>query len=92
MPSNKGRTRRHTHKKKAADTGFSPYMAHKVCAACGKQCYLTREEAKRSARINHPGKVMHVYECTEPSGNKWWHLSSIPADKLKRLRDRERRA
>lgn len=92
MPSSKGRDKRHTHKFKRRDTaGFSPYRAHKICAACGKQCYLSREEAKRSAKVNHPGQVMHVYECEEPSGKVWWHLSSIPADKLKKLRDREHR-
>jgi hypothetical protein len=64
-------------------------MAHKECLTCGKQCYLTREEAKHSARVNHPGQAMHVYECAEPSGKVWWHLSSIPADKLTELRERQ---
>jgi hypothetical protein len=67
-------------------------MARKVCDVCGKQCYLTRDEAKQSARVNHPGQAMHVYQCEESAGIKWWHLSSIPADKLKQLRDREYRA
>lgn len=64
-------------------------MSHKVCGTCGKQCYLTRDEAKRSARVNHPGQAMHVYTCEEPAGKTWWHLSSMPADKIKELRDRE---
>lgn len=90
MPSSKGRGRRHTHKTKRPDAnGFTPYMGRKICDTCGKQCYLTREEAKRSARVNHPGQAMHEYSCEEPSGNVWWHLSSIPADKLTQLRDRE---
>lgn len=93
MPSSKGRAQRHTHKNKRRDAdGFTPYMAHKICGACGKQCYRTREEAKRSARVNHPGQAMHVYDCEESPGIKWWHLSSIPADKLKTLRDREHHA
>ena len=93
MPSSKGREKRHAHKRKTRDAaGFSTYMAHKACGGCGKQCYLTREEAKRSARVNHPGIAMHAYPCEEPSGKTWWHLSSIPADKLKELRDYERRA
>ncbi len=91
MPSSKGRGRRHTHRNKGKDTdGFSPYMAYKVCSACGKQCYLTRDEAKRSAKVNHPGQAMHAYECEEPTGKVWWHLSSIPAYKLKELRDKQR--
>jgi hypothetical protein len=92
MPSSRGRSKGRAHKRKVRDTaGFSPYMAHKVCGTCGKQCYLTRDEAKRSGRVNHPGQAMHVYECEEPSGKKWWHISSIPAGKLSELRDRERR-
>ena len=91
MPSNRGRGRRHTHKKKAPDGDrFSPYMASKVCSRCGKQCYSSRDEAKRSAKVNHPGKVMHVYWCEEFPGIIYWHLSSIEAYKLKELRDRER--
>ena len=90
MPSSKGRGHRHTHVKKRPDNdGFTPYMARKVCTVCGKQCYLTREEAKYSARVNHPGQAMHIYKCGEPSGRVWWHLSSMPAYKLKELRDRE---
>jgi hypothetical protein len=90
VPSSKGRTRRHTHKTKRPDAdGFTPYMSHKVCAVCGKQCYLSREEAKKSGRVNHPGQAMHVYTCEEPSGKTWWHLSSMPASKLTQLRDRE---
>ena len=92
MPSSKGRKRRHTHKRKGPDTeGFSPYMAYKICGTCGKQCYLTREEAKHSARVNHPGYAMHAYQCTEPSGKVWWHLSSIAADKLAELREKRSR-
>jgi hypothetical protein len=90
LASNKsrGRGRRYAHVRKKPDSdGFVPYMAHTVCDACGKQCYLTREEARRSARVNHPGTAMHAYTCTEPSGKTWWHLSSIPAYKLKELRD-----
>lgn len=90
MASIRGRGRRHTHRyKKRASDGFTPYIAIKTCAACGKQCYRSRDEARQSAKINHPGQVMHAYECEEPSGQRWWHLSSIPAGKLKRLRDRE---
>jgi hypothetical protein len=92
VPSSKGRARRHSHKRKGPDTeGFSPYMAYKVCETCGKQCYLTRAEAKRSARVNHPGYAMHEYQCTEPSGKVWFHLSSIDADKLSELRERKNR-
>lgn len=92
MASSQGRNRRHAHKKKRSiPDGFTGYMARKVCAICGKQCYLTRDEAKHSARVNHPGTPMHVYTCEEENGTVWWHLSSIPADKLKTLRDREHR-
>jgi hypothetical protein len=83
MPSSKGRSRRHSHKQKTRDIdGFSRYMAHKVCDTCGKQCYLSRAEARHSARVNHPGQAMHVYKCQEASGRVWWHTSSIPADRL----------
>jgi len=92
MASKQGRSRRHTHReKKPLNDGFSQYTARKTCETCGKACYLTRDEAKRSARVSQPGKVMHAYQCTEPSGQTWWHMSSIPADKLKELRDRGRR-
>lgn len=88
MPSSKGRNKRHAHKNKRQDASHVPaYLARKVCDACGKKCYLTRDEAKRAAKVNHPGQVMHEYTCTEPSGLEWWHLSSIPAAKLRRLRD-----
>lgn len=91
MSSSKNRWKRHAHKhRRASESGFSGYMAQKICAECGKQCYRTRDEAKRSARVNHPGVSMHAYECLEPTGQSWWHLSSIPADKLKHLRDNER--
>jgi hypothetical protein len=90
VASKNGRGRRHTHRDKRPDSdGFTPYMSRKVCEACGKQCYLSREEAKRSARVNHPGQTMCEYPCTEPSGKVWWHLSSMPADKLRQLRERE---
>lgn len=88
MPSKKGRNRRHAHKEKRGEIrGFSPYMSRKACETCGKQCYMSREEAKQAARVNHPGQVMHAYDCTEPSGTRWWHLSSIPAHRLKILKD-----
>jgi hypothetical protein len=90
VASSKGRNKRHTHRvKRPVSDGFVPYMASKLCEVCGKQCYSTREDAKHSARVNHPGKAMHVYYCEEPSGIVWWHLSSIPADKLTQLRDRK---
>lgn len=90
MPSSKGRSQGRAHKRKKRDGyGYASYMAYKVCGTCGKQCYLTREEAKRSGKVNHPGQVMHVYDCEEPSGKTWWHLSSIPAGKLTELRDRD---
>ena len=91
MPSSKGREKRHAHKRKTRDAaGFSTYMARKVCGGCGKQCYLTREEARKSAKVNHPGVTMHAYSCTEPMGKTWWHLSSFSAVQMKELRDRER--
>lgn len=87
--SDKNRARRYApRKKKAESRGFPSTLAYKRCETCGKQCYVSRNEARRSAKVNHPGQVMHLYECTEPSGRKWWHLSSIPADKLKTLKDR----
>ena len=94
MSSGKGHggNRRHTHRNKGPDTdGFTPYMASKSCEACGKQCYRTRDEARQSAKVNHPGQVMHEYTCTEPSGKAWWHISSIPASRLTILREREHR-
>lgn len=92
MPSSQGKSRRHTHKKKAPDRRSSPgYMAVGICQTCGKQCYTSRDDAKRSARVNHPGQVMHIYSCEERPGIFWWHLSSIPADKLKQLRERRAR-
>jgi hypothetical protein len=90
VSSAKGRGRRHLHKgKRPVNDGFTPYMAFRRCTVCDKQCYPTRAEAKRSARVNHPSQVMHVYMCEEDTGKQWWHLSSIPADKLTELRDRE---
>lgn len=64
-------------------------MSRKVCETCGKQCYLTRDEAKQSAKVNHPGQAMHFYTCEDTSGIKWWHISSIPADRLTWLRERK---
>ncbi len=89
MASGQGKSRRHAHlKKRPDDDGFTRRMSHKTCDTCGKCCYLTRSEAKKAAKVNHPGQVMHEYECAEPSGKVWWHLSSIPAGKLKELRKR----
>lgn len=90
MASNHGRTRRHTHKKKRTDSDRSPeYMAVKLCDYCGKQCYHTRASAKESARVNHPSQVMHTYSCEERPGITWFHISSIPADHLRQLRDKD---
>ena len=90
MASSKGRNRRHAHlKKRPANDGFKKSLGHKFCDTCGKHCYLTRDEAKQAATILHPGTVMHFYDCTEPSGRKWFHFSSIPASKLKVLRERK---
>jgi hypothetical protein len=91
VPSKKGQAQHRAHRQKTRDvSGFAPYMAFKVCETCGKQCYPTREAARQSARVNHPGQAMHIYWCREASGRKWWHLSSMPAARLAQLRDRER--
>lgn len=90
MASNQGRSRRHAHKKKGRDAhGHTSSLAARVCKLCGKQCYRSRDEAKRATKIIHPGQVMHFYDCEESPGIFWWHSSSIPADQLKKLRDRE---
>ncbi len=90
MASRNGRGKRHAHKEKRRETyGFTRYMAYTLCGTCDKQCYLTREEARRSAKVNHPGLTMHAYRCEEEeSGRTYWHLSSIPAGKLTRLKNR----
>jgi hypothetical protein len=50
---------------------------------------MSREEAKQAARRLYPGKTMHPYSCFDAAtGTDWWHLSSIPAHILTRLKDR----
>lgn len=90
MASSKGAGRRHTHKEKRSESrGYVRRTSLKYCDSCGKLCYLSRDDAKKAARNNHPGQTMHVYECEEPSGRRWWHISSIPAMKLEELKNRK---
>lgn len=39
------------------------------CRRCGKRCYPTRREARRAARLAHPGEHMRAYRC-----GGYWHL------------------
>ena len=86
MSSSKGRAKNREHKPRRKDLSKTGYLACGPCPACGKSSYTSRKEARKSASANHPGQVMHAYEC-EDSG--YWHLSSIPAHTLKFLRERK---
>lgn len=40
-----------------------------VCPTCGKRRYPTRRDARRAARLAHPGEHMRAYPC-----GSFWHL------------------
>lgn len=50
------------------------------CPDCGKRRYLSRSNAKRAARINHPGDSrMAEYLC-----GGFWHLGHLPSHVVNR--------
>ena len=61
------------------------------CPDCGKRCYASRGEAKRSGRRfasegGHRGHRYRAYQCGD-----WWHLTSWQAAaRVAAYRDHER--
>ncbi|HET6633474.1 MAG TPA: hypothetical protein VFH77_00450 [Streptomyces sp.] len=43
-----------------------------TCGDCGKRCFETRADAKRSAQ-QHPGRRMRAYRC-----GQFWHIGHVP--------------
>lgn len=41
------------------------------CPECGKFSYQSRSDAKRAAKINHPGERLTAYLCRHPDGLGW---------------------
>lgn len=40
-----------------------------TCRGCGKRRYPTRRDARRAARLAHPGEHLRAYPC-----GMFWHL------------------
>lgn len=56
------------------------------CPACGKVSYLSRADARRSARVLYPGRRMRAYRHLGR-----WHLTSQDAQTVTARRDRRMR-
>lgn len=57
------------------------------CRTCRKRAYGSRKQARRAARITHPGEHLRAYRC--PHRPRFWHIGHLkPGD---RDRDRDRR-
>lgn len=81
MASSKGANRRHAHKKKAA-RGGPDHISLGTCPDCGKQCYKSREQARRAARVIFPGRQTREYPCGE-----WWHVTTQSAARTTAWKD-----
>lgn len=46
-----------------------------VCQATGKRMFTSRGDAKRNARIAHPGTTLSAYRC---SNCRSWHYGNLP--------------
>ena len=57
-----------------------------TCGVCGKQGYRSRREARRAARVLHPGRRVRAYSC---AGR--WHFTSQAAATVAEWKDRNRR-
>lgn len=45
----------------------------RTCRDCGKKSYVSRQEARRIARVKHPGQQMNEYRCGD-----MWHIGHTP--------------
>lgn len=67
---------------------FRPAPEHRrtddyvTCACCGKRGYLTKADARRTARLLYPGQRLRPYRCGE-----WWHVTSQSAGRVAMWRD-----
>jgi hypothetical protein len=54
-----------------------------TCTRCGKRAYVSRKDARRAARINHPGdQGLAAYQC--PQLPDYWHYGHAqPGDRDK---------
>lgn len=55
-----------------------------TCTHCGKVSYQSRSDARRAARIIHPGQRMRAYRR-----HGAWHLTSQSALTIAAWRDRD---
>jgi len=46
-----------------------------TCPTHGKKWWFSKKEAKKAARINHPGERLSVYRCSER--DEYWHLGHL---------------
>lgn len=75
------------HKRRGPNTdGHTSVMSH-TCE-CGKFAYLTRKDARATARRAHPNESMSQYQC-----GGYWHIGHLPVHVVNgstpRLRDGE---
>ena len=61
--------------------------AYSWCAQHQKKGYISKREAKRAARMYHPGEHLNVYQCTTDVG--MWHIGHLPSAVVKRGVPRE---
>lgn len=45
------------------------------CRTCGKRAYSSRKQARRAARIAHPGDHLRAYQCPHHPG--FWHIGHL---------------
>lgn len=91
MASKRGRSKKRQHTYRGARTkpGLMFTGSHK-CPECGKWCYPTRDDAEQAVRSMHPGATVHFYKC-QLSPQAWWHFTSMTAEQVAGIRERESR-
>lgn len=89
MPSRKKKrnaNRHHTYRRPRDRAGLKFTGAHH-CPECGKWCYRTRDDAEAAVRKTHPGATVHYYRC-KSNGEEWWHYTSMSAEQVGEIRER----
>ncbi len=56
----------------------NPLVPQYSCPACGKVAYLSRRDAKVSAKQKHQGNRVRVYPCRYASA-EYWHITTMGA-------------
>lgn len=92
MASKRGRSkkRQHTYRGAQSKPGLMFTGSHR-CRECGKWCYPSRYFCEAAVRVIHPGATVHYYRCQD-SPEHWWHFTSMTAEQVTEIREREAHA